>query len=295
MAEQVVALEPAALPAMHRAADAASGSAQRGYLLAIRVQIAVAILGALAGLAGDGSVRWLGWVSVVAFVILLVAQFWQRSSRLQARWYQARAAAEAAKTLAWRYAVGAPPFDPPPQECDRALVDRLHEVAAKLKDVQLPVAADSTQISEAMRTLRAAPLATRMAAYQAGRLGDQVQWYSARSSGLGAAGLRWDAAFYTLAVVSILGAVSYATGTLDGAIAGVATTVLAGVLTWMSTRNHQTLATSYALAALELSLASELARTVTDEPSWRTFVDDAEAAISREHSLWLASRSKQAP
>ena len=207
------------------------------------------------------TLEWPRWVAFTAFVVLLGLQIWQRTSQVAARWYQARAAAESAKTLAWRYAAGAPPFDPPPADVDSAFVQRLKDVAEELGSVALPASSAGEQITAEMRALRASPLPARIATYVSGRLADQVAWYSDRSRQFGSAGQRWDFAFYLIAVLAAVSAFFYAVNLEIEPAAGLAATALGGVLAWTNARNHQTLASSYSVAALELDLASALART----------------------------------
>ena len=55
-------------------------------------------------------------------------------------------------------------------------------------------------------------------------------------------------------------------------------------------KQHPNLATAYGIASQELaSIATELA-TLPGEERWAAFVGQAEEAISREHTLWRASR-----
>jgi hypothetical protein len=62
---------------------------------------------------------------------------------------------------------------------------------------------------------------------------------------------------------------------------------------WMEAKQHRTLATAYGIASQELaSIASELP-TLHSEERWAAFVAQAEEAISREHTLWRASRGLQ--
>jgi hypothetical protein len=62
------------------------------------------------------------------------------------------------------------------------------------------------------------------------------------------------------------------------------------VTAWVQAKQYQNLATAYGVTSQELSsVASEVA-TLTDEALWARFVREAEQTISREHTLWRASR-----
>jgi hypothetical protein len=59
---------------------------------------------------------------------------------------------------------------------------------------------------------------------------------------------------------------------------------------WLQTKQHQVLAHAYAVTAQELSSIRSLIQWQESESDWSAFVDDAETAISREHTLWRAKR-----
>jgi hypothetical protein len=51
------------------------------------------------------------------------------------------------------------------------------------------------------------------------------------------------------------------------------------------------LASAYRIAQVELSWISDLLKTQREESDWSAFVDSEEGAISREHTMWKASRT----
>jgi hypothetical protein len=73
-------------------------------------------------------------------------------------------------------------------------------------------------------------------------------------------------------------------------ISGVLAAAVAGGAAWLGLRQYSSLASAYSVTAAELGLSySKLAETVENE--WAAAVADSEEAISREHTMWLASRS----
>ena len=82
-----------------------------------------------------------------------------------------------------------------------------------------------------------------------------------------------------------------ATGVLRVDLLGLASAVVAGGAAWVQAKQHQTLATAYAVTSQELSTISGQVDWASTEQEWAHFVDQAEEAISREHTLWRASRS----
>ena len=55
-------------------------------------------------------------------------------------------------------------------------------------------------------------------------------------------------------------------------------------------KQHRNLATAYSIASQELAEVATEFVTVKGEEHWAAFVSQAEGAISREHTLWRASR-----
>ena len=59
---------------------------------------------------------------------------------------------------------------------------------------------------------------------------------------------------------------------------------------WLALKQHTVLRSAYALTAAELE--KQIATlTAAEDANWSESVADAEEAISREHTMWLASRS----
>jgi SMODS and SLOG-associating 2TM effector domain 3/SMODS and SLOG-associating 2TM effector domain 1 len=285
------------LPALHGAADYTSISAQRQFLGATRLRLVLLVAAAAAGAV---RVQWeINWFSFAGAALLLAAaivELYILRDRPDRRWYEGRAAAESAKTLGWRYAVAGAPFalDATSQrQTDRLFIDRLEEILTDLDDLSFdPRHSTAQQITPAMRELRASPLDQRKAAYETQRIQDQLDWYANHS-----ARHERQARHLTWAVLAfeILGAIGGLLLALRpdlpvANVLGVAATAAAAVGVWLQAKQHHTLARAYAVAAQELSSIRSLIGWQETEQYWSRFVDEAEAAISREHTLWRANR-----
>jgi len=73
----------------------------------------------------------------------------------------------------------------------------------------------------------------------------------------------------------------------------VVAAVVAGATAYVQTKQHEALASAYTVANLELADIAELLPAVADEKHWARFVDEAENAISREHTMWKARRTER--
>jgi hypothetical protein len=267
------------LPVLFRSADATAIEAQRLYLLAIRIRLYLLVLAAATGA-----------VSVVAAALTELFLVRDQPDR---RWYEGRAAAESAKTLGWRYAVGAEPFGVEAlsgRDADRLLVERLDDVLIDLDDL----AGESTvgageQITPAMRALRAAPLEVRRAVYERWRIEEELHWYQTKGAWNQRRARQLTFAVLLFEIAGAIGGLLHAIG-VDVNLLGVAAAGAAALGLWLQTRQHQALAHAYAVTAQELSSIRSLIQWQDSEQAWSGFVDDAETAISREHTLWRAKR-----
>ena len=277
-------------PAVFHAADAASQSAQRWFLrlsaCRLWALVAVAALAALASLID----QWAAIVALAPISVALFAEIVLLARRPERRWYQARAVAESAKTLAWRYQVGGRPLGRrmTDDEADTELIARLRALLSEFRDLALP-APNQDQVTSTMRKLRSSPLEERMKAYREERIEDQRAWYSHRADwnrrrsdwyqvGL----IIIELAAFGMALFTALQGLSVSVYSLLAALA------VAGV-GWLQIKQHRSMADAYSIASHELAAINSTIDSVSGEDAWEEFVHQAEDAISREHTLWLAS------
>ena len=78
-------------------------------------------------------------------------------------------------------------------------------------------------------------------------------------------------------------------------IAGLLSTIVGCASTWIAVKQFSNLASAYSITASELAILKSKIEDITDPDKWAIEVDDAEEAISREHTLWLASRIGRIP
>src|SRR5438874_2666748 len=105
-------LQDSDLPALYQAADKASLDAQATFLNSLRTQLLL-LVGAAISAAFTWRIKGRDWAGFIAAAVFIVAAYLRVDalrSRREQTWYDGRAAAESAKTLAWRYAVGGNPF-----------------------------------------------------------------------------------------------------------------------------------------------------------------------------------------
>jgi hypothetical protein len=81
-------------------------------------------------------------------------------------------------------------------------------------------------------------------------------------------------------------------GAFDVNWLGILATAAAGVAGWQQLKNYSSLSEAYAVTSQEVAIVSEtIGQPSIDEGAWAQLVHNAEAASSREHTLWLARRA----
>lgn len=285
------------MPQLFRAADRASLNAQRGFVNGTRLRLVLVILAAASGLVswrvGSGEVDVFGLSGVVFFVgaLLVESSLWK--GRPDKSWYDARAVAESAKTLAWKFAVCAEPFPSglSTQQAQSQLVSKLETVRERYTNLDLdPV--ETKAVSDWMRDQRSESWTARRAVYLEQRVRSQRRWYATKAKYNKKRSKQWRAALVALefvgATVALVEAVNKDFPSLGPFIAAIVGSFVA----WVETKQHDTNARAYSAAVNDLANAESKLEVSPDEDAWALEVNDAEDAISREHTLWLASRSQ---
>ena len=289
------------LPALYRAADEVSLEGQRKYLRLIKADLFVLLAGTASASfdIGDPTVhKGLLVLSAILLAAAAIITLVLSRKTYKNRWYGGRAAAESAKTLAWRYMMRSEPFDDTDEAegVDERFTRSLRDVLLESENLALSLHGNlgtAPQISEKMRAVRISSLSSRKQLYVTDRIQDQRTWYSKKSS---VNARREDVWFLIVAFSQLLAlAAAILMVTAPDVWAnptGVFSTLAAAALAWLQVKQHEELAQSYSVAAHELGLIAEQARHVDNESKFSTFVADAETAISREHTLWLARRDQ---
>ncbi|WP_447950088.1 DUF4231 domain-containing protein [Microbacterium aurum] len=284
-------------PDFYRSTDQTSLDGQRLFVRLVRVQlialVGAAFVGAFTWQVHQDSTDWAGVLAVVAFVVALFVRGYLWRARPERDWYAGRAGAESAKTLAWRFCVGAEPFGiamSDAQASDLLLV-RLGDVRRGLKGVViLPPTEAKGEITPAMLDARHSNLADRKAVYLQDRIGAQRDWYARKARSNLKFSRLWMAAMLALEAAGVVGGVLKATGVVNVDLLGLVGAVVAAVVAWSEMRQYSMLSSAYSVAAQELSdIATRGARPMTED-EWADFAANAEEAISREHTMWAASR-----
>src|SRR5262249_55792131 len=124
---------------------------------------------------------------------------------------------------------------------------------------------------------------------------DQQEWYSRKAYWNSSRARLWAIGLVAAELAGVVAALLRGLGALNLDIAGVAAAVVGTGVAWLSLKQHDHLGRAYAFAANELGIVYSNLELVDDEKVWAADVADAEEAISREHTMWRASRSALRP
>jgi hypothetical protein len=282
------------LPALYRSADRESLRAQRSYLRSFRVRLGALLVAAFGGaltLTTAGGFQIGGGLAFLAFACALGAELFLATTSPHTTWYEGRAAAESAKTLAWRYMVRAEPFEVDDPDIDKQFLSQTYSLLQDLRSISMATGEpDTHQITVKMRQVRALEFDERRQLYLADRIADQQRWYSEKARWNDRRARVWVLVSIVLQIAGLIGGALKAFGWINFDMLGFLAAAAGSVTAWIEAKQHRNLATAYGIASQELaSIATELP-TVNNEERWAAFVGQAEEAISREHTLWRASR-----
>ncbi|MGG7569527.1 DUF4231 domain-containing protein [Streptomyces sirii] len=282
-------------PALFRLADFNSPKSQRRYPLTTRCQLAAlsaaAVLSVFSGQVNGAAVAA---ASVVAFCTALATEVNMLKERPDRFWYEGRAVAESAKTLTRRYMVGGSPMGS--EETSTATAAEL--LPTRFTDIEtdaeaawlVPDRGAPKQVTAEMTQVRQLSLGERRAIYLRERIENQREWYGTESRWNERRTTMWALSLTVLELLGVCAGVAKVAGVIDVDLLGVCAALAAGGTAWMQTKQHKTQATAYADPRHESATIVLRAQRPFTEAEWATFVANAEDAVSREHTLWRASR-----
>jgi hypothetical protein len=279
-------------PELYGAAELVARDCQRRFYFAKTGELIALGVGAMFGIVPSGWLWRVGpLLSMLAFLLAIAIQISRVAQRAEMRWYDARAAAESIKSASWQYAVRGEAFRSNSQTPDKDFVANLSAILHGLTHLDIGAATpDGAGVTEGMRQVRSQTLADRHSLYRSARIADQVAWYSSKAESNRRGSRGWWIAILVVEFGALIAGFLRLQGILDVDLLGVATTIAAGLLAWTQAKNFTQLAESYAVTSHEIALVAQSMEKTMTEVEWAQGVHDAEAAFSREHTLWVARR-----
>lgn len=289
------------LPALYHTATLESGKAQKWLLRLTKLNIFFLTLGAtlsainigIGGIVDNNQKFIIAYGSTTMLVLSTIITFAVEQMRYERKWYDGRAIAESIKTLAWRFMMNAEPYKSEGKPEERFRNDLYAILKDKKSFAELLGGETSTdqQITDVMGKIRKADLNARRQIYLLSRIQNQKKWYSQKSKENRDNG---TAFFWILIVIQVF---AISSSILIQRVpdfifnsTAVLTTLAAGLLAWVQIKQYKILAESYGLATHELGIIESKISEIKSNNEFSAFVLEAETAISREHTMWLARR-----
>jgi hypothetical protein len=233
-----------------------------------------------------------GFVLFISGVISLFLVF----DKPEKGWYLGRAIAESIKTLSWRYMMHAEPFElTDPKEDLRKFTERIFNINKQANHdgfIPKPNKKHSDVITKKMIAVSSLDFEERKQYYSLNRIDDQIKWYGNKSEKNGRNAKIWS---YLMIGFQFIGAIylfwffdTIKIVNLNNIMVFLATSIIC----IMEMNKYKELYQSYAFTKQELNIIKTKLAIITNEVEFKQFVTEAEQAISREHTMWLARRGK---
>lgn len=279
-------------PALFTSLDSAAAEHQSRFFRLKCVELVSLALGAALGLMSASAI-WgaAGIAAVLCFIVAVGVRLSGAGAGAERSWYDARAAAESVKSLSWQYAVGGEAFRLGDDEPEKSFVCHLRQILCAVPRLDFPSAnSNSAGVTEEMKSLRYAERNVRVEYYRKNRIDDQVSWYRRKANWNKVRARWWSRAIILIELVAISLGVTRSSGMIDIELLGLFGAIGAGLIAWTQAKNYTVLSESYAVTSHEVGLVANTIPEALTEGAWAQSVHDAEAAFSREHTLWLARR-----
>jgi hypothetical protein len=292
-------LAPLPFPALFRCADAASRRAQKRYLLWVRINLALLILGALVGALNADDLRGkriLQSLAAGAFIAALASSLLIATRRWERLWYATRALAESAKSLSWKFVAGVDPFPAtlPAADVARHFARALHDLVHNSRHLPASLAPSLDEpLPRPMLDARSAPIPLLRDLYLAQRIDNQHSWYAGNAIKNRRHRRIWFLLVILFHLAAILAALWLIVDPLSPwHLAALFSTIASAILAWGQVKRFEELALAYARTAHELSRLSAHAATITTQPELSALVTTTESTLSHEYTTWLTHRSQ---
>ncbi|GJM24874.1 MAG: membrane protein [Phycisphaerae bacterium] len=295
----MTAVDSSHLPALFQVADASSTRSQAIYMRLVNCDLALIVSGSMITSWAVSS-ESLRAVFAIAGGVMLLASLMLTMFILQSRpdksWFGTRAIAESVKKLAWSYMTGAKdfPMSLSDADADKYFCSAMDSVLQQWQSLGGDLGGTQScldQITQQMRDVRATNLEERKTTYLSSRIQDQRKWYAQKAESNSASANWWIAAIGIAQLAGAAAAIALVRWpNLTFNFASVFASLAAAFMAWLQVKQHQEQAQSYGIAASELGLEEAQLRHVSTENQFGEFVENAEKAISREHTMWVSRR-----
>ncbi|MDP3679402.1 MAG: DUF4231 domain-containing protein [Flavobacterium sp.] len=294
----MIKIEDKDLPGLYQTSDTASIKEQRKFFNGITWYLILLIIAAIfAYFADDYPNPILKIISTILFLLTLFIMIWLRISRPDDIWYNGRAVAESVKTRSWRWMMRAEPY----VDCENVEIMRKHfinDMKTILKQNETLIsklgisASIEDPISVIMIQVRKLNLTERFEFYRKERITNQALWYTKKAKFNKNKAELWfwtTVSLHALAIILLLYNIYEPTLKMPIEVIAVAAS---SVLTWLQSKKHNELSSSYSLTAHEIVLIKSEITRIETESDFSNYIMNCENAFSREHTQWFARKNE---
>lgn len=280
-------------PGIYEEADSISNRTQKRYLQVLKIFLGLLLVSSV--LFTYFSNIWeVKLINAIVSLGILALSFIFCFVNFQGIWYNARAVAESIKTISWRYALRAEPYDISDSEAKILLLDTMKNIVNMNHEFKKSISADYSsheQIPANMTALRTLSTQERLEYYYKNRIIDQRDWYRNKSI---YNNKRSATFFILLIVISVFLSIGLFLD-LDKANnvvypIPILLSIISIVFTWVQTKKYRELDRSYALASHEIGFIATIKERIHTDKELSDYVIDSENAFSREHTQWIARK-----
>jgi hypothetical protein len=293
-----IKIDDTELPGLYQSADTASLKEQKKYFRGIGIYSFLLIIAALFAFWSDGNLNPITKIiSTLFFLVTLSIMIWLRVSKPDDIWYNGRAVAESVKTRAWRWMLRAEPYE----DCEdveimrRKFIGDLKSILQQNQSLigKLGMGASIMEpITEKMSQIRELPLTERLDVYKKERILNQAFWYTKKAKFNKSKSALWfwiTVILHGWAIVLLLYNIKEPEMKLPIEVIAVAAS---SVLTWLQSKKHNELSSSYSLTAHEIMLIKSETNRISTESELSEYIMNCENAFSREHIQWVARKNE---
>jgi len=291
-------IEDKDLPGLYQSANSASLEEQKKYFNGISLYLTLLIIASLFSyFANDFQSPIFRIISTVLFLLTLFIIIWLRISRPDDIWYNGRAVAESVKTRSWRWMMRAEPYidsekvDMMRKHFVNDLITILKQNESLIRKLKISASVEEP-ISDKMLQVRKLDLRERFILYRKERITNQELWYIKKAEFNKTKAEFW---FWSTVVIHSFIIIFLLYNIYVPALrppVGVLAIAASSVLTWLQSKKHNELSSSYALAAHEIVLIKSETTRIETEMDFSNYIMNCENAFSREHTQWYARKSQ---
>lgn len=215
-------------------------------------------------------------------------------SKPELKWYMGRAVAESIKAISWKFMMNSEPFNSPDEKANQLLLlNTIKKITEKAGEngFSINVSAPHDEwVTQRMIEVSKMNYLEKKALYSQSRLDDQITWY--RKKALFNKGMAIFLAWLMIIFLTItaLYIFYYAKVPHITNVPEVTIFLVTAMIAIMEMNKYRELKESYSYTYNELRYIRSRIGIINDDEGLNEFVNDAEMAISREHTMWLARR-----